>query len=110
MNFYHILGISPTASHDQVEAAYRSIDQKNLPFEKQLEVCMAYSVLSDKERRAAFDAERRSAPAAPAPIIHQYYHAPSPQLTIPYWLISGIVWFIMAAATVMLLFIITLWE
>ncbi len=65
---YEVLGISPTASAEDIKAAYRRLAKKWHPdsnpgdataAERFKELSAAYAILSDPARRAAFDAERR---------------------------------------------------
>ncbi len=63
-NPYEILGVSKTASDDEIKSAYRKLAKKHHPDlnpanktaeEKFKNISRAYSFLSDKEKRAAFD-------------------------------------------------------
>lgn len=63
-NYYDILGVSKTASDDEIKKAYRSLAKKYHPdlnpgnaeaAEKLKEVNQAYSVLSDKTKRQNYD-------------------------------------------------------
>jgi curved DNA-binding protein len=67
---YEVLGVQPTASQDEIQAAYRRLSRTYHPDvnkdpgaeERFKEVGQAYSVLSDPESRARYDAERAGAP------------------------------------------------
>jgi curved DNA-binding protein CbpA len=64
-NYYHILGVKPTASNDVIQKVYRSISKtfhpdkypgdKDFAAEKFKEINEAYSILSDTNKRMAFD-------------------------------------------------------
>ena len=62
-NYYHILGVAVNASDDQIKKAYKTLALKYHPDknkdpgteEKFKEVAEAYEVLSDKDKRRAFD-------------------------------------------------------
>ncbi len=65
---YEVLGVSKTASAEEIKAAYRRLAKKWHPdsnpgdataAERFKELSAAYALLSDPARRAAFDAERR---------------------------------------------------
>lgn len=61
-DYYQILGIERTASEDDIKSAFRKLAQKYHPDKKGgdeakfKEVSEAYAVLSDKKRRAEYDA------------------------------------------------------
>lgn len=65
-DYYAILGLSPDAEGILIKAAYRALSQKYHPDKetgdelKMQEINEAYSVLSDPESRAAYDAARGS--------------------------------------------------
>src|SRR3990167_5746015 len=60
-NYYDILGISKTASEEEIKSAFRKLahkyhpDKKGGDEKKFKEVSEAYSVLSDKKKRAEYD-------------------------------------------------------
>lgn len=63
-NYYEILGVSKTASDDEIKKAYRGLAKKyhpdlnpgdNAAAEKLKEVNEAYEVLSDKQKRSNYD-------------------------------------------------------
>ena len=65
-NYYEILGVSKTASEDEIKSAYRKLAKQYHPdlhpgdkeaAEKFKEVNEANEVLSDKQKRAAYDYE-----------------------------------------------------
>jgi|GEM_PF-252073 len=77
-DYYEILQVSPSASQEVIEAAYRGLEKKYgqdpdpAVRERRRELQGAYAVLSDREKRAAYDAARdgasaRSAPSSPPP-------------------------------------------
>lgn len=76
MNHYDILEVSPRASAEVIRAAYRSLMQRYHPDRnadaaeataRTAEIALAYDVLSDPERRRAYDESLQRAPAdAPA--------------------------------------------
>jgi curved DNA-binding protein len=60
MNYYSVLGIEPTATSEQIKAAYRKLARQHHPdsggdAEKFKQVTEAYDVLKDPHKRAAFD-------------------------------------------------------
>ncbi|HUO56231.1 MAG TPA: molecular chaperone DnaJ [Candidatus Paceibacterota bacterium] len=65
-NYYDILGVSKTASEDEIKTAFRKLAHKYHPDKKGgdeakfKEVSEAYAVLSDKKRRAEYDAYGRT--------------------------------------------------
>jgi capsular exopolysaccharide synthesis family protein len=95
--FYRVLGIEPRASRDQVEKAYRfsvelyedgslatsSVLDPEETAEQRLRVREAYEILSDPEKRRAYDESQGFPPpdwpdlASPAP---DYAVAPAPEL------------------------------
>lgn len=73
MNHYDILEVSPRASAEVIRAAYRSLMQRYHPdrhadaaqaTERAAEISLAYDVLSDPERRRAYDETLRQRPPA----------------------------------------------
>lgn len=64
-DYYKILGVSPDASDEEIKKAYRKLAHKYHPDkeggseEKFKEINEAYQVLSDKEKRAQYDMERK---------------------------------------------------
>lgn len=68
-DYYAILQVSPTAEKEVIGAAYRKLAQKYHPDtnkspeaeEKMKRINAAYEVLSDPDKRAAYDATRRIA-------------------------------------------------
>ena len=69
-DYYEVLGISKTASDDEIKKAYRSLAKKYHPDvnpgdksaeEKFKEVNEAYAILSDGDKRAAYDSYGHSA-------------------------------------------------
>lgn len=76
MNHYDILEVSPRASAEVIRAAYRSLMQRYHPdrhadaaqaTERAAEIALAYDVLSDPERRRAYDETLRQQPPADEP-------------------------------------------
>ncbi len=65
-NYYEVLGVSKTATDDDIKTAFRKLAQKYHPDKKGgneakfKEVSEAYSVLSDKKKRAEYDAYGKS--------------------------------------------------
>jgi curved DNA-binding protein len=68
-DYYEVLGVQPNASQDEIQAAYRRLSRAHHPDvnkdpgaeERFKEVGQAYSVLSDQQSRARYDAERSAA-------------------------------------------------
>jgi molecular chaperone DnaJ len=86
-NLYDILGIAPNADDDEVRRAFRSLARLLHPdvnasvdaAQRFARVAHAHSILSDPERRQAYDASRQAPkgvrvrsphPARPAPVAH----------------------------------------
>lgn len=66
MDYYELLGVTPTASEAVIRAAFRALVQDAMDDQPRFAALTeAFEVLKDPERRAAYDAERSS--AAPAP-------------------------------------------
>src|SRR5579863_3124180 len=65
-NYYDILGVSKTATEDEIKTAFRKLAQKYHPDKKGgdeakfKEVSEAYAVLSDKKKRAEYDSYGRT--------------------------------------------------
>ncbi len=73
-NYYEVLQISPRADQEVVERAYRLLAKRYHPDNKQSgdagkfgSLMEAYQVLSDPERRAAYDNEHRADHLSPDP-------------------------------------------
>lgn len=76
IDLYDALGITPSASSDDIKAAFRSLALKFHPdrnqgdpaaAKKYTEISTAYAILGDEVQRAAYDHARAGAPPAPAP-------------------------------------------
>ena len=68
MDFYRILGVSPTASHDEIRSAYRKLARQfhpdlnpSNPYAEETFklINVAYEVLKDADRRQKYDFLRR---------------------------------------------------
>lgn len=62
-DYYSILGINPTASEDEIKKAYRSLAMKHHPDrggdqERFQEIQEAYSVLTDPQKKAEWEAQK----------------------------------------------------
>jgi pSer/pThr/pTyr-binding forkhead associated (FHA) protein len=67
MDYYELLGVTPTASEAVIRAAFRALVQDAMDDQPRFAALTeAFEVLKDPERRAAYDAERAAAPAAEA--------------------------------------------
>lgn len=70
-DYYELLEVSPNASREVIDAAYRSLtarlgaDPDPAVRERRRDVEAAYAILSDPARRADYDARRDGAPRAP---------------------------------------------
>ncbi|MGF1550522.1 MAG: J domain-containing protein, partial [Sphingomonadaceae bacterium] len=70
-HLYRVLGVSPTASQAEIEAAYRTLMKRFHPDlhprdagragARSAEINDAYRVLGNRERRARYDAAQRAA-------------------------------------------------
>lgn len=75
IDYYKVLQVDPQADRDVIEAAFRRLARKVHPDanrsadaeERMKELSEAYSVLMDPEKRARFDALRRSMPQGVSP-------------------------------------------
>ena len=81
MDLYTELGVTPQADHEVIRAAFRALAQRYHPDRqggssalwaaKMARINQAYSVLSQPERRRAYDASRCAPrPRFTAPLIH----------------------------------------
>jgi hypothetical protein len=72
-DYYEVLQVSPSASPEVIDAAYRGLmrkygdDPDPAVRELRRHVEAAFEVLSNEGRRAEYDAARRGAPSAPVP-------------------------------------------
>lgn len=123
MNYYQILGLRATATQEEIDVAYKAAGTSH-DFERQLEVNMAYSVLSDEAKRDQFDAEllrdlqRKAIDQTPPPpstqsfskladgeYFHHHYHTHTNAENGDNSLLkTSLIWFIMAMATVFVVF------
>lgn len=83
MDHYEVLGVSRTASPEDIKAAYRKLALKHHPDKnpgnKKAEetfknVSSAYDVLGDPERRSEYDNPQLETPANPFDIFSQMFH------------------------------------
>ncbi len=73
LNLYDVLGVAPNADPEEVRSAFRSLARILHPdfnpsqdaVQRFVTVAQAYAVLSDPERRRAYDASRRPPPGVP---------------------------------------------
>ena len=77
MDFYEVLGVKPTASQKEIQAAYRALVSRyhpdkhqdnalrELAEQKLQELNEAYEVLSDPERRAQYDQDPQGSFTSP---------------------------------------------
>ncbi|MBZ5499812.1 MAG: DnaJ domain-containing protein [Acidobacteriia bacterium] len=79
-DLYKILGIPRKAEEKEIRAAYRTLAKKYHPDtgagsseEKFREIQIAYEILSDPARRAAYDSERSRQTPVPAPAERIWY-------------------------------------
>lgn len=128
MNFYQVLGVKATAPEEVILDAYERAFEPGMSVERQLEVHMAKTVLTDPAKRAQHDAEllamqKRPTPARkpqralaltpPTPVVMHEYHHHYPTIvhqedsTISL-LKTGFVWFILAMASVSIFFLMAL--
>ncbi|GIW13810.1 MAG: hypothetical protein KatS3mg062_1249 [Tepidiforma sp.] len=74
-DLYEVLQVSPNASREVIEAAYRSLSARYASDpdpnvrERRREVEAAWEVLGDPRRRAAYDAEREGRTAEAPPVV-----------------------------------------
>lgn len=79
IDYYVVLGVSTSASEEEIRRAYRlqalrwhpdkvQAEQKEVATERFKEISAAYDVLSDPERRRAYDAACAAAPAQGRPM------------------------------------------
>ncbi|MGC4043696.1 MAG: FHA domain-containing protein [Armatimonas sp.] len=65
MDYYELLGVTPSASEAVIRAAFRALVQDAMDDQPRFAALTeAFEVLKDPERRAAYDAERAAAPPA----------------------------------------------
>ena len=90
MKYYEILDLPPTATDEQIRAAYRILVQLHHPDrlqqvspavrayaeERLKKINEAYGVLGDPERRAAYDATLRQSPSRAAEAYAATYEEP----------------------------------
>ncbi len=89
-NHYAVLGVSATATPDEIKAAFRTLARRyhpdhnlNMPAVEDVfkQVSEAYSVLSDPETRTKYDEERGGATATP-PGTTPRFHTPDGEILV----------------------------
>jgi len=85
VNHYQMLGVSPNASTEQIKEAFRKLARIHHPdiagaasHDKFIAIHEAYQVLSDPERRRAFDAQLQGPSAPSGKVIFQTRPTPPP--------------------------------
>lgn len=86
-NLYRVLGVAPTATHEEILRAYRGMLRRTHPDTRSAASCAqsdellrqvlaAYAVLRDPQRRADYDRRRAaSASGPPTPVRVHWYPA-----------------------------------
>jgi len=91
-DYYRVLQVHPGAEREVIDAAYRRLASKYHPdvshisgtAERMKQINIAYEVLSDPARRAAYDASRG---AAPSPDTSPHAAASSQNAIKPWWIL-----------------------